>query len=131
MPANAAAYVSKLIKQREEALAKSGAGSKGANLLGKVATKGFDIVSRAIKRDKTSKIEEVLSSLVRQQYKLDKFELSTPMYNSLVEDDLESHLTCKTILVFSVDGANWNEYQAADTFSRGPGGKGVQVGFRQ
>lgn len=128
MPASSASYVSKLLKQREETLAKSGAGSKGANLLGKVATKGFDMVSRAIKRDKTSKIEEILTALVKQHYKQDKFELSTPLYNSLVEDDLEAHINCRHVVVYSVDGANWNEYQAADAFCRSPAAKGVNVG---
>jgi hypothetical protein len=113
-----AAYVNKLIKTREDSMVKSAAGSKGSNLLGKVATKGFDIVSRAIKRDKASKIEEILGSISKQNYKLDKFEISTPSYNSLVEGDLETHLNCKAILIYSVDGGNWNEYEAVDRFAQ-------------
>ena len=122
-----AAYVTKLLKTREEAVAKAGTGSKGSNLLGKVATKGFDMVSRAIKRDRSTKVEELLAQVCRQNYKIDKFEVSTPMYNSLVEDDLEAHLDCKSIIVYSIDGGNWNEYEAVERMAASPQAKGLPV----
>jgi len=87
---------------------------KGGNLLGKVATKGFDLVSRALKGERISKPTQLAKEIIRGSYHVDGWELTAPLMNSLVEDHNLPPLG-SPVIVFAVDGANWND---ADSISK-------------
>ena len=69
------------------------------------------MVSRAIKGDKAGRAVEIVKEVSRNNFKIPGFEVHAPLYNSLLEEE-SATIDQKAIIVFSVDGANWNEYES-------------------
>lgn len=85
--------------------------------MGKVASKGINMMSRVIKGERASRIEQIVKEVSKNNFKIDGFEVSAPLYNSLIEED-GVQINQKVIIVYSVDGGSWNEYESLSRLSQ-------------
>lgn len=76
----------------------------------------MNIMNRVIKGERVSRIEQIVKEVSKNNYKIDGFEISTPLYNSLIEDE-GVQINQKAIIVYSVDGGSWNEYESLSRLS--------------
>lgn len=75
------------------------------------------MVSRVIKGGKTARAEQIVKAVSKNNFNIEGFEVSAPFSNSLLEEDGVA-VNQKAIIIVSVDGGSWNEYEAVHRLSQ-------------